>query len=67
MNNREKYVSAMKKIKFRENLKQEILEKMELKFGNQGFHFLPKTAISLACIQGLFCFFAVQSVSYFGI
>ena len=63
MSNRENYVSAMKKIKFRENLKQEILEKIDLKFGR----FWSKTVISLACIQGLFCFFAIQSVSYFGI
>ncbi len=56
---------AMKKIKFRENLKSEILREVSSKLENQWTHFLPKTIISLACIQALFCFFSVSSVSYF--
>lgn len=65
MKNKDKYVFAMKHIRFEGNLKDRIMEKVEQKLERKQIRFLPKTIISLACIQMIFCFFATNSVGCF--
>lgn len=65
MKNKDRYIFAMEHIKFKENLKNEIRENIGEKLENKKRSFVPKTIISLACIQVIFCFFATSSVGYF--
>ena len=65
MKNKDQYILAMKHIKFEENLKDRIIGKVEQKLERKYIRFFPKTIISLACIQMIFCFFATNSVGYF--
>lgn len=65
MKNKEQYILAMNHIKFEENLKDRIIGKVEQELERKYIRFFPKTIISLACIQMIFCFFATNSVGYF--
>lgn len=65
MKNKDQYIFAMKNIKFEKNLKDKIMEEVEQKLAKKYIRFFPKTIISLACIQMIFCFFATNSVGCF--